>query len=93
MVAASTAGRLAARILGEKFEYVISAEPRGRFKGWVEEVDSCTELRFRSSEELLKFLGQRFDLVLALADQARLGNSRKQGFLRKKSSRKERSAP
>jgi hypothetical protein len=47
VVAASTAGRLAARILGEKFEYVISAEPRGRFKGWVEEVDSCTELRFR----------------------------------------------
>jgi hypothetical protein len=65
----------------------------GRFEGWVEEVDSCTELRFRSSEELLKFLGQRFDRVLALADQARVGNSRKQGLLRKKSSRKERSAP
>jgi hypothetical protein len=42
----------------------------GRFEGWVEEVDSCTELRFRSSEELLKFLGQRFDLVMALADKA-----------------------
>src|SRR6266850_2349950 len=28
----------------------------GRFEGLVQEVDSCTELRFRSSEELLKFL-------------------------------------
>jgi hypothetical protein len=35
----------------------------GRFEGWVEEVDSCTELRFRSTEELLKFMGLRLDLV------------------------------
>jgi len=35
----------------------------GLFEGWVEEVDSCTELRFRSTNELLGFLGQRFDLV------------------------------
>jgi hypothetical protein len=35
----------------------------GRFEGWVEEVDSCTELRFRSTEELLKFMAWRFDLV------------------------------
>jgi hypothetical protein len=35
------------------------------FEGWIEEVDSCTELRFRSTEELLKFLGQRFDLTMA----------------------------
>jgi hypothetical protein len=34
-----------------------------RFEGWVKEVDSCTELRFRSGEELLKFLGQRFELL------------------------------
>ena len=34
-----------------------------RFEGWVEEVDSCIELRFRSTEELLKFMGLRFDLV------------------------------
>jgi hypothetical protein len=33
----------------------------GKFEGWVKEVDSCTELRFRSVEELLKFLGQRFE--------------------------------
>jgi hypothetical protein len=35
----------------------------GKFEGWVKEVDSCTELRFRSGEELLKFLGQRFELM------------------------------
>jgi hypothetical protein len=33
-----------------------------RFEGWVEEVDPGIELRFRSSEELLSFLGQRFEL-------------------------------
>jgi len=31
------------------------------FEGWVEEVDSCTERRFNSTEELLSFLGQCFD--------------------------------
>jgi hypothetical protein len=41
----------------------------GQFEGWVEEVDSCTVLRFRSSDELLKFLGQRFDLVLGSANK------------------------
>jgi hypothetical protein len=65
----------------------------GRFEGWVEEVDSCTELRFRSSEELLKFLGQRFDLVMTLAEKARVSNSSKQGPLRKKGSRKEGNSP
>ena len=35
----------------------------GHFEGWVEEVDSCTELRFRSTEELLKFMCLRLDLV------------------------------
>ena len=34
----------------------------GFFEGWIEEVDSYKELRFRSTEELLKFLGDRFDL-------------------------------
>src|SRR5262245_17776910 len=29
----------------------------GCFEGWVEEVDSGNGLRFRSSEELLRFLG------------------------------------
>ena len=36
----------------------------GRFEGWVEEVDTGKELRFRSSDELLKFLGVRFQVVL-----------------------------
>ena len=30
------------------------------FEGWVEEVDSGDELRFHSTAELLRFLGQRF---------------------------------
>jgi hypothetical protein len=33
---------------------------RGLFEGWVEEVDSGEELRFRSTEELLAFLGHCF---------------------------------
>jgi hypothetical protein len=62
----------------------------GQFEGWVEEVDSCTALRFRSSDELLKFLGQRFELVLASADKARAGNRSEQVPPRKKSARKKR---
>lgn len=37
----------------------------GRFEGWVEEVDTGEELRFRSNDELLRFLGERFEAVLA----------------------------
>ena len=33
---------------------------QGLFEGWVEEVDSCDELRVRSTEELLNFLGERY---------------------------------
>lgn len=33
------------------------------FEGWVEEVDSGNELRFHSTTELLRFLGQRFHAV------------------------------
>ena len=62
----------------------------GRFEGLVEEVDSCSEFRFRSSEELLKFLGQRFDLAMALAAKARAGDKSKQVPPRKKNCRKER---
>jgi hypothetical protein len=42
----------------------------GRFEGWVQEVDSSMELRFRSTEELLNFLGQRFELARASIDKA-----------------------
>lgn len=41
----------------------------GLFEGWVEEVDSCIELRFRSTDELLKFLGQRFELTMTASKQ------------------------
>lgn len=63
------------------------------FEGWVEEVDSCTERRFRSTEELLKFLGQRFDLAMAVADKAGGKNSNEQGSPKKRSLRKERKSP
>ncbi len=65
----------------------------GQFEGWVEEVDSSTVLRFRSSDELLKFLGQRFELVLASADKAQAGNRSEQVPPRKKSARKKRGTP
>ena len=41
----------------------------GFFEGWVEEVDSCTELRFRSTDELLKFLGHRFEQTTSAGKQ------------------------
>jgi len=37
---------------------------QGRFEGWVEEVDSGAELRFRSAEELLQFLANCFDATI-----------------------------
>jgi hypothetical protein len=37
----------------------------GRFEGTVEEVDTGKELRFRSREELLQFLGECFQAVSA----------------------------
>lgn len=37
-----------------------------RFEGWVEEVDTGNELRFRSKDELFKFLGERFEAVLVM---------------------------
>ena len=58
----------------------------GHFEGWIEDVDSGTELRFRSSDELLKFLGARFDLVLASANKDREGNKSEQVTCRKKGS-------
>jgi hypothetical protein len=57
------------------------------------EVDSCTEIRFRSSEELLKFLEPRFDLATVSADKSRATRTSEQVVLRKKSSRKERGSP
>lgn len=62
----------------------------GVFEGWVEEVDSCTERRFRSTEELLKFLGQRFDLATASPEKAGGNNKSEQGPSGDKRFRKER---
>jgi len=59
---------------------------KGQFEGWVEEVDSSTQLRFRSGDELLKFLGARFELVLTSADKAQAGNRSEQVTCRKKGS-------
>ena len=46
----------------------------GSFEGWVEEVDSSIEIRFRSAEDLLRFLGQRFDLAMASSHKDRASN-------------------
>jgi hypothetical protein len=64
----------------------------GRFQGWVEEVDSGTVLRFRSAQELLKFLGQRFELSVASTEKAEAGDGA-QTPPGKKSRRKERTSP
>jgi hypothetical protein len=65
----------------------------GQFEGRVEEVDTCTERRFRSAEELLKFLGQRFELAMASAEKAKGNDCSEQGSVRKKRPRKERKSP
>jgi hypothetical protein len=41
-----------------------------RFEGWVGEVACCTDLRFRSTEELLRFLGQQFEAILIRSNEA-----------------------
>jgi len=64
----------------------------GRFEGLVEEVDSGRELRFRSAEELMNFLGQRFDLVTAAVGEIRISDKIEQVPSRKKNSRKERNS-
>lgn len=46
----------------------------GLFEGWVEEVDSCIEQRFNTAEELLEFLGQRFDLASTATGKTRSGD-------------------
>jgi hypothetical protein len=48
----------------------------GFFEGWVEEVDSYTELRLRSTDEPLKFLGQRFNLTMTASRQDTLADTR-----------------
>lgn len=62
----------------------------GLFEGWIEEVDSCTGRRFRSTEELLKFLGQRFDLAMASAGRPEGNSSNEPSSARQKNHRKKR---
>jgi hypothetical protein len=72
--------RLLSNIMRGAFVLQLGPETRpaeGRFEGWVEEVDSCAELRFRTAEELLQFLGQRFAATVALAPVVRPGGKRK----------------
>ena len=40
----------------------------GHFEGSIEEVDSGKELKFQSSTELLRFLGERFQAILVEAE-------------------------
>ena len=50
--------------------FVVRLEPKSglpdELEGWVEEVDTGNELRFRSKDELFKFFGERFEAVLAM---------------------------
>ena len=61
----------------------------GRFEGWVQEVDSSRELRFHSTEALLKFLGQRFESARAPVEKVLVPNQGEEIPTRKKKSRKE----
>jgi hypothetical protein len=63
----------------------------GVFEGWVQEVDTCCEERFRSTEELLTFLAERFDLLVASTGEPRLSDSEPAPI--KKTSRRGRRSP
>ena len=65
-----------------------SQPSKGRFEGWVQEVDSCTERRFRSGGELLKFIGERFELMVAPAKKLKESNCDEQVTPSKRSSAK-----
>ena len=42
----------------------------GHFEGSIEEVDSGRELKFQSSTELLRFLGERFQAILVESEDS-----------------------
>lgn len=60
----------------------------GQFEGWVEEVDSGTELRFRSGEELLEFIAKRHELAVARSKKLHPSSRTEQVPRDKRSSRK-----
>lgn len=65
-----------------------SRPAEGLFEGWVEEVDSSIERRFRSTQELLEFLGQRFEIATTSTDKAGPNDCEKPRLEKKISRRK-----
>ena len=59
-----------------------------RFEGWVQEVDTCCEVRFRSTEELLNFLGERFEQLTIPDSEAPLGEAGADQKIRRAGKRK-----
>jgi len=52
---------------------------QGLFEGWVEEVDSCDELRFHSTNELLEFLGERYQVAFGSKSEIPGCRTRREG--------------
>jgi hypothetical protein len=52
-----------------------SKPSEGRYEGCVEEVDSGKELKFRSAEELLRFLGDCFEVIQASQAKEQAGKA------------------
>jgi hypothetical protein len=69
-----------------------SRPAKGFLEGWVEEVDTCTEIRFRSTEELLKFLTQRFELAVDSPGKSAMSDSGT-AQVKKEPCRKDRKSP
>jgi hypothetical protein len=69
-----------------------SRPAKGFLDGWVEEVDTCTEIRFRSTEELLKFLTQRSELAVGSPGKSPVGD-RSPARVKKKPCRKGKKSP
>jgi len=61
-----------------RFAFVIRLGPEtepglGLFEGWAEDVDLSIQRRFHSAEQLLEFLGQRFDAAAGRQAGAAVG--------------------
>lgn len=54
-----------------------SRPDEGQLEGWIQEVDTCIERRFRSMEELVFFLGQRFALAKPSPEKDEAGRRNK----------------
>jgi len=49
---------------------------QNEFEGWVEEVDSGEQLRFRSTDELLEFMSRRMQAASASPDGREMSKRR-----------------